>query len=61
VILCSCIAIGLAAWAAGRHFSVNSPVPAIRSIAVLPMQNLSGDATQEYFADGMTEELITEL
>jgi TolB-like protein/DNA-binding winged helix-turn-helix (wHTH) protein/Tfp pilus assembly protein PilF len=61
VILCSCIAIGLAAWAGRRHFPVNSSVPAIRSIAVLPMQNLSGDATQEYFADGMTEELITEL
>ena len=35
--------------------------PLIRSLAVLPLQNLSGDASQEYFADGMTEELITEL
>ncbi len=34
---------------------------AIRSLAVLPLQNLSGDATQEYFADGMTEELIADL
>ena len=34
---------------------------AIRSIAVLPLQNLSGDAAQDYFADGMTEELITEM
>jgi TolB-like protein len=33
----------------------------IRSIAVLPLANLSGDAEQEYFADGMTEELITQL
>ena len=33
----------------------------IRSLAVLPLQNLSGDPEQEYFADGMTEELITEL
>ena len=31
------------------------------SIAVLPLQNLSGDAAQEYFADGFTEELVTEL
>ena len=35
--------------------------PLMHSIAVLPLQNLSGDASQEYFADGMTEELITEL
>jgi serine/threonine protein kinase/tetratricopeptide (TPR) repeat protein len=33
----------------------------IRSIAVLPLENLSGDPEQEYFADGMTEALITEL
>ena len=33
----------------------------IRSLAVLPLQNLSGDPGQEYFADAMTEELITEL
>jgi len=33
----------------------------MRSIAVLPLQNLSGDAAQEYFADGMTDELITEM
>ena len=35
--------------------------PEIRSLAVLPLQNLSGDVSQDYFADGMTEELITEL
>ena len=34
---------------------------AIRSIAVLPLENLSGDAAQDYFADGMTDELITSL
>jgi TolB-like protein/DNA-binding winged helix-turn-helix (wHTH) protein len=33
----------------------------IRSIAVLPLANLSGDAAQDYFADGMTDELITAL
>jgi TolB-like protein/DNA-binding winged helix-turn-helix (wHTH) protein/cytochrome c-type biogenesis protein CcmH/NrfG len=37
------------------------PLPKIESIAVLPLVNLSGDAEQEYFADGMTEELITNL
>ncbi|HKW32719.1 MAG TPA: tetratricopeptide repeat protein [Candidatus Acidoferrum sp.] len=33
----------------------------IHSLAVLPLANLSGDPDQEYFADGMTEELITDL
>ena len=35
--------------------------PAIRSLAVLPLENLSGDEAQQYFADGMTDELITDL
>ncbi len=35
--------------------------PHIRSLAVLPFKNLSGDAAQDYFADGMTEALITDL
>ena len=33
----------------------------ITSIAVLPLQNLSGNPAEDYFADGMTEELITDL
>lgn len=33
----------------------------IKSIAVLPLQNLSGDSNQEFFADGMTDELISDL
>lgn len=35
--------------------------PQIHSLAVLPLENLSGDPNQEYFADGMTDELITML
>jgi serine/threonine-protein kinase len=35
--------------------------PQIQSLAVLPLENLSGDPGQEYFADGMTEALITDL
>lgn len=37
-----------------------SPVR-IQSVAVLPLENLTGDPAQEYFADGMTDALITEL
>jgi TolB-like protein/DNA-binding winged helix-turn-helix (wHTH) protein len=37
------------------------PHPVIASLAVLPLDNLSGDPDQDYFADGMTDELITEL
>jgi TolB-like protein/DNA-binding winged helix-turn-helix (wHTH) protein/Flp pilus assembly protein TadD len=33
----------------------------IRSLAVLPLENFSGDASQDYFADGMTDQLITDL
>ncbi len=38
-----------------------SPKAQIQALAVLPLTNLSGDSEQEYFADGMTEALITEL
>jgi TolB-like protein/DNA-binding winged helix-turn-helix (wHTH) protein len=44
-----------------RKLAGKDDLPQIRSLAVLPLQNLSGDPTQEYFADAMTEELITEL
>jgi TolB-like protein/DNA-binding winged helix-turn-helix (wHTH) protein/Flp pilus assembly protein TadD len=37
------------------------PAPLITSIAVLPLENLSGDPEQEYFADGMTDTLIGDL
>jgi adenylate cyclase len=37
------------------------PLPDKPSIAVLPFQNISGDSEQEYFADGMVEEIITAL
>jgi TolB-like protein/DNA-binding winged helix-turn-helix (wHTH) protein/Flp pilus assembly protein TadD len=41
--------------------SWNRPAPAIRSLAVLPFESLSNDASQDYFADGMTDELISDL
>lgn len=40
-----------------NHFTA----PPVRSLAVLPLENLSGDPEQEYFADGMTDDLITQL
>jgi len=40
---------------------VDQSAPEKLSIAVLPFDNMSGDAEQEYFADGMTEDLITDL
>ncbi len=56
--------VGLAVVAAGiawRRGASPGGRPRIRSIAVLPMVNLSGDAAQEYFADGMTETLTSDL
>ena len=53
-------AIVVWAWLRSRP----NPEPAssaIHSLAVLPLANLSGDPEQEYFADGMTDELITEI
>jgi len=39
----------------------SSAAPQIRSLAVLPLQNLSDDPSQEYFSEGMTDSLITDL
>ncbi len=48
----------LAAW---KLHSWNSPSLVIHSLAVLPLESLSSDASQDYFADGMTDELISDL
>jgi TolB-like protein/DNA-binding winged helix-turn-helix (wHTH) protein/Flp pilus assembly protein TadD len=56
-----CGALGVSTWAAWRLQKERAAGAPMRSIAVLPLGNLSGDATQEYFADGMTEQLISEL
>src|SRR3989449_4724011 len=52
------VALGLAALL-GR--GITRSQPQLQTLAVLPLQNLSGDAAQEYFADGMTEALPTDL
>ena len=56
-------AAGLGYWLTGRKTPQPSrAVPgAIQSLAVLPLENLSGDPAQDYFAEGMTDALITEL
>jgi TolB-like protein/DNA-binding winged helix-turn-helix (wHTH) protein/Flp pilus assembly protein TadD len=48
----------VAAW---RRYTTSRESSAIRSIAVLPLESLSNDASQDYFADGMTDELISDL
>jgi TolB-like protein/DNA-binding winged helix-turn-helix (wHTH) protein/tetratricopeptide (TPR) repeat protein len=54
---------GVVRWPLGSRVNANAVHPAKRfsSIAVLPLENLSNDPAQEYFADGMTDELITDL
>jgi len=61
---CVVLLLGIARFASNKWWQSlwgRGELPQIRSLAVLPLQNLSGDQTQEYFADAMTEELITEL
>jgi len=54
--------IAVIAYAGYRKWSADSNArQGIHSIAILPLENLSGDPGQEYFADGMTEELINDL
>ncbi len=55
------LALGLVLGVLGFLAVRGSPPPPIRSLAVLPLDNLSADPEQEFFADGMTDALITEL
>ncbi len=58
----ACAAVVVVLGAGAVAWSALRPVPPqIRSIAVLPLRNLSGDPAQEYFADGMTESLTNSL
>jgi TolB-like protein/DNA-binding winged helix-turn-helix (wHTH) protein/Flp pilus assembly protein TadD len=52
------LVVSLSAW---KVHSWNRPSLVIRSLAVLPLESLSNDASQDYFADGMTDELISDL
>jgi serine/threonine protein kinase/tetratricopeptide (TPR) repeat protein len=63
VLLTAILAVGLIALTVnGIHRSRTlKSGPQLQSLAVLPLDNLSGDPSQQYFADGMTDELITDL
>jgi len=61
VALLTVVMIALALWLLPAISHRTTAVPPMRSIAVLPLDNLSGDPSQEYFVDGMTDELITDL
>ncbi|HSE48381.1 MAG TPA: tetratricopeptide repeat protein [Terriglobales bacterium] len=60
MVLALSIGTGVLAFRGWRGSPSASPAP-VRAIAILPFENLTGDATQEYLADGMTDELTTEL
>jgi TolB-like protein/DNA-binding winged helix-turn-helix (wHTH) protein len=53
--------VTLGAHPLGERLLHRNPQTVISSLAVLPLDNLSGDSSQDYFADGMTDELITML
>lgn len=66
VLVLALMLLGASAFAIWMVRRVSQQVDAsenrpLRSLAVLPLDNLSGDASQEYLADGMTDELITDL
>jgi len=54
-------AVGSATSALERGHRLPQPTPRIDSLAVLPLDNHSGDPAQDYFSDGMTEELISAI
>ncbi len=61
VVLARATAVGLDLGGVRSRWSRPAGPPKINSVAVLPLENLSGDATQDYFADGMTDALVNEL
>jgi TolB-like protein/DNA-binding winged helix-turn-helix (wHTH) protein/Flp pilus assembly protein TadD len=55
------LALALAVTLSWFFYSGRHPPSTVHSLAVLPLENLSNDASQDYFADGMTDELTTHL
>jgi TolB-like protein/DNA-binding winged helix-turn-helix (wHTH) protein len=62
IVIAICVVVAAILISFLRHRIVRAnQASQIHSIAVIPLANLSGDAAQDYFADGMTDELITAL
>lgn len=59
--LCSALVIALAGLIISRIVERSRSTVEIRSVAVLPLENVSGNTAEDYFVDGMTDDLITEL
>jgi TolB-like protein/DNA-binding winged helix-turn-helix (wHTH) protein/Tfp pilus assembly protein PilF len=55
------LVIGFAVWLGRTGVHSTSAAHRLNSIAVLPLENLSGNPSEEFFADGMTDQLITDL
>jgi TolB-like protein/DNA-binding winged helix-turn-helix (wHTH) protein/Flp pilus assembly protein TadD len=60
-VLLALVVAGLLLWFLPAFLRRANASPPMHSIAVLPLENLSGDPAQDYFADAMTDELITDL
>jgi TolB-like protein/DNA-binding winged helix-turn-helix (wHTH) protein len=62
VLVFAALIIAVAGYVSWRHFRFAGPQPMGKvMLAVLPFQNLTGDPDQEFFADGLTEELIAQI
>ncbi len=60
-VIIAILALALVALITDRYLTESAPLPEYSTLAVLPLDNLSGDPQQQYFADGMTEAFITRL
>lgn len=61
LLACLTVLVGLNVGGLRDRLAPRAAPGRIQSLAVLPLENLSGNPEQDYFADGMTEELITNL
>jgi TolB-like protein/DNA-binding winged helix-turn-helix (wHTH) protein len=55
------LVVGITVWLVRTRIYATTAAPRVTSIAVLPLANLSGNPSEEFFVDGMTDQLITDL